>query len=236
MKCFNTLMFSICLLLAGCVCGQNESNTQSEKPADSPVEKNIKKTPVPAATLPAPVPKTPPVQPAPLPKTVQKIQPAPIKPEKTVLQKSVPPRRNRPPEKFRNGAGLWRAFSRLDQKEQQALLKIQRQNPEEFRKIMQEKVEALYIQEQARRQELDKLVIKYQNAKSDSEKASIKAELKQKLQRDFDQRLQNSRRDLDTNRARLLKMEKELQKREQNREAIVEAMTTKCLSGNKVKK
>jgi CRISPR/Cas system-associated endoribonuclease Cas2 len=64
-------------------------------------------------------------------------------------------------------------------------------------------------------------------------KAKIKNDLRKKLHENFTKRLQDSRKDLEANRARLLRMENELKKRENKQDAIVEAMLTNLLSGNK---
>ena len=85
--------------------------------------------------------------------------------KRTALQKAKPEKGTaavpRSPENFRRGPGLWRAFTRLPQEEQRTLLKLQRSNPEEFRRIMQHKVDQLYEQDRIHRQELDKLAEAY---------------------------------------------------------------------------
>lgn len=167
------------------------------------------------------------------PKTAPVITPAPA----AAVVKSAPevkpaPTKDRPPEKFRRGAGLWKAFSRLSPEEQRQLMQIQLQDPERFKQLMQEKIDLLYRQEQSRRQEQNELVQKYHAAKTPAEREKIKADLRARIYNDFQKRLANNRRDLENNKKRLARMEKELQKREKKCDEIVDAITQNRLSGN----
>lgn len=126
---------------------------------------------------------------------------------------------------------IWRAFSLLSPEEQQKLMQLQRQDPAKFQAIMQEKAEKLYAQRQARRKELDAMGAQYRTSGDPAEKERLKAELRTKLRDDFNRRLQDGRRDLDANRKRLARMEAELKRREENRDAIVDAILENILAG-----
>ena len=130
----------------------------------------------------------------------------------------------RSPEHYRRGPGIWRAFSRLSPSEQEELLKLQRSDPEKFRAVMQEKADQLYAAEKKRQQELDELVISYRKESDPAKKEAVKKELRAKIHEDFLQRLQDTRRDIESNKRRTAMMERELQKREKNCEAIVDAL------------
>lgn len=173
-----------------------------------------------------PVPAPPPApQPVVQQPQVKKDKPAPVQ---------VPPERKfRAPENSRPNS-VWKVFARLSAQEQQEMIKLQRQNPDKFRLIMQQKAEQFKVLEQARKKELDTLTQKYRDSSSEAEKNAIKLELKKKLQEDFSRRLADSRRSLENNRKRLIRMEAELQKREKNRDAIVEAMLKHRLDGKKM--
>ena len=148
---------------------------------------------------------------------VREIQIPEKKEEKT---KAAP----RSPENYRRGPGTWRAFSRLSRHEQEELLKLQRSDPEKFRSVMQEKADQLYAAEKKRQQELDELAIQCNKESDPAKKAELKKQLRLKIHEDFLQRLQDTRRDIESNKRRTEMMEKELQKREKNCEAIVDAL------------
>ena len=64
------------------------------------------------------------------------------------------------------------------------------------------------------------------------EKESLKTIMRNKLKEDFQQRLQDTRRDIEAYKRRTAKLEAELQKREKNCDAIIEAIMDKRLSNN----
>lgn len=164
-------------------------------------------------------------------------KPKPMPPKKILpppapQPKPLPPKRPRPstPEKFRRGPGMWHEFSRLSPNDQQELMRLQRKDPEKFRTIMQEKADQLYARERARRQELADLAKKCRESSDNVQKNKLKNELREKLRLDFQQRLQDNRRNLESNRKRLNRMEAELKKREKNSDAIIEAILIKYLT------
>ncbi|MCI5779863.1 MAG: hypothetical protein MR051_08660 [Lentisphaeria bacterium] len=213
--------------------------------ADHPAEAARQVKTAPSPQVPPPAEKAPAKVPAPAEvKPQSRPQAAPAVPEKKPssagARPPVPPPAGTPapavetsrrsPDGYR---WMWHAFSRLSPQEQQSLMKIQRQDPEKFRTLMREKAEQLYAKREAWNRELDKLAQQYRDTGDHSEKARIKAELRNRLQADFQQRLQDSRRDLDANRRRLERMEAELRRRETNRDAIVDAVLADRLAGRK---
>lgn len=152
------------------------------------------------------------------------------------IVKTVPPATQNPPkqmpEHFRKGPGMWRAFSKMSPAEQQELLKLQRTAPERFREVMQEKVNQLYEQEKMRQQELEKLTVQYRSSKDEKEKSAIKNELHKKIKENFEQRLHDTRRDIEAHKRRTAHMEAELIKREKNCDAIINALVEHRLNGS----
>lgn len=221
-------------LLCGCtmICGKTAPQVPKSEKAVSPVTAAPKKTSL---------PKTKPVTVA-VPenkKTVPQKKNTPAPPVKSPVVKPpvpatiLPPPPPSPVANGRPDAALRRAFLRLSPQEQQEMIKLQHQDLDKFRQLMQKKVEFFRAQERAKQQELDLLVQKYNSAKNETEKQAIKAELRKKLREHLDSRLAESRRNLEANRKRLEKMESELQKREKKRDAIVEAMLNHRISGQK---
>ena len=144
---------------------------------------------------------------------------------------SPPSTTHRSPENFRRGPGMWRVFSRLSPSEQQELLKLQRTEPERFRAIMSTKADELYKNEELRRQELDKLTAEFQKSGNAAAKEELRLKIRSKLKEDFLQRLQDTRRDIESYKKRTAQLEAELQKREKNCEAIVDAILQDKLTG-----
>ncbi len=144
----------------------------------------------------------------------------------------VVPQRTSKHENYRRGPGMWRAFNRLSTEEKKQLLSIQRSDPEKYRKILHEKADKLFEAEKIRQQELDNLVTQIKKSESEKEKENLKAVLRKKLKEDFQQRLQDTRKDIEAYKHRTARLESELQKREKNCDAIVEAILNKRLDNN----
>ena len=193
--------------------------------ADPPKQQSI--------TTPAPVKEEKVKAPVPLkPKAVPPLPPPPVTPaEKPVPPKAAAPAR--PPERFRHGPGIWRAFTRLSPDEQQKMLELQRKNPELYRTLMQEKVDQLHAQEKAYHQEIDDLTQKIRQTTDAAEKEKLTAQLRNKLKENFMHRLQDTRQDIEAYKRRTAQLEIELQKREKNCEAIIDAILSRQLSEQK---
>ena len=151
----------------------------------------------------------------------KKIVPPAPRHEKPVKKSGDSPRS---PENYRRGPGVWRAFSRLSRQEQEELLKLQRNDPKKFEAVMREKADQLYEAEKQRRKEQHDLAMQYQQESDPAKKEAIKADLRKKIHEDFLQRLQDSRRDIESHKRRTAQLEEELLKREKNCEAIVDAL------------
>ena len=149
-----------------------------------------------------------------------------------------PPRRPRhfqfpQGQRQNNTPNLWRVFSQLSPAEQKEMMELQRTEPEKFRSAMQEKVEKLKAEMQAKRQKTNELAEKIRNSKDEKEKTELRKELRSILKNGFDARLAQMRRNIEANKKRLARMEADLKKREENSEAIVDAITDSIISGKK---
>ena len=157
----------------------------------------------------------------------------------------MPARPSRPPRPPHHGQQIvpqqrsggnfnfWRVFSRLAPAEQKEMINLQRTDPEKFRSVMQEKVEKFHREQQAGRQKIDELVSKIRDSKDEKVKAELRKELRTMFKRTFDARLVQMRHNLEANKKRLEQMEADLKKREENADAIVDAITDSVISGKK---
>ena len=174
------------------------------------------------------------VKPVPAPVVVEKKE-LPPPPSQTAPRKPVPEKQLPPPAhasaQHRRRPPAWRAFTRLSREKQLKLLELQRTDPEQFKKILQSKADEIYKQEAARRKELDQLTEKIKNSKDAAEKESLKKVLRAKLKEDFQLRLNDTRKDIDAYKRHTAHLEAELQKREKNCDAIVDAILNRRLTG-----
>ena len=128
------------------------------------------------------------------------------------------------------GPRMWRVFANLSEKERQELLRLQSSDPEKFRSVLKEKAEAMRQVEQARHREFRRLIAAYHAASSQEEKEAVKAKLTAHARTDFEQRLNENRRQLEEMKRRAIRLEAELNKRAENTEKIVAAMVEHALS------
>ena len=155
--------------------------------------------------------------------------------------KDVPPPPHQPRPKFRmnqghkpgNSHNFWRIYSRLSPAEQKEMMHLQRTDQEKFRIAIQEKGKKIQEELQAKRQKVNAIAQKIRNSKDESEKAGLRKELHAMLKADFDARLAQMRRNIESNKKRIARMEADLKKREENAEAIVDAITDSVISGKK---
>lgn len=139
----------------------------------------------------------------------------------------------RQPGNFQRNPAVWRAFSMLPQDEQKELMKLQQNDPEKFRAVMQEKAAKIQAEMQAKRQKVADLAAKIRNSKDEKEKTALRAELRAMLKDSFESRIKHLKRNIENNKKRIAQMEKELKKRESNADAIVDAITEAVISGKK---
>ena len=141
-----------------------------------------------------------------------------------------------PPQKPGSNANFWRFFSRLSPAEQKEIMLLQRTDPEKFRATVQEKVEKFQAEQREQHRKINELAEKIRNSKDEKEKAVLRTQLRTMLKTSFDSRLAQMRRNIDANKKRIARMEAELQKRESNAEAIVDAITDSVISGKRQKR
>jgi hypothetical protein len=125
----------------------------------------------------------------------------------------------------------WRYFSTLTDEERAKLLQVQRQDPEQFRKILFEKGQLLKQKEFAAFEELKNKVALWKKTTNKVEKEKIKAEITLQLKKDFFKRLAENRRHNEELKKRVLKMELELKKREEKANDIIKAQVEGILNG-----
>ena len=138
--------------------------------------------------------------------------------------------RRRPPQGFRKSHGIWMAFAELSGEERQAMLKLQREDPEKFKAEMSKKTEELFKAEKARHEELRKLVNEYRNANDDA-KEELKKKISDLVRNNFKRRLRRSRLQLEDLQKRAETLEKELDKREKAEDKIVDAVVENMING-----
>ncbi len=138
--------------------------------------------------------------------------------------------RPKDPRRFPGHYG-WRAFGRLSEGERQKLMELQRTDPESFQQKLRELGEALYKQEAERTAELRKLVASFRAAGSDAERNRLREKIMTMAREDFQQRLEENRRQLQEMKRRAAQFEKELDKRAANADEAVAARVEALLSG-----
>ena len=138
-----------------------------------------------------------------------------------------------PPQdmKHNRNASIWRAFSQLSPAEQKELMTLQRTDPEKFRSVMQEKAAKIQKERQAKRKKIVELGTKIRDSKDDKEKAELRKQLHQLIKDNFNARIASMRRNIEGNKKRIARMEAELKKREENSEAIINAITDSVITG-----
>ncbi len=141
-----------------------------------------------------------------------------------------------PPRKEdRSGRMMWRAFSQLSENERKELLALQARDQDAFRKKMQQKAEEFRQKEEAREQELKNLIATYRTA-ADKDKDGLKKQIAGFVREDYNRRLVESRRHLESMKRGVEMIEAELAKREKNADAAINAAVDQMIStGNLIK-
>ena len=125
----------------------------------------------------------------------------------------------------------WRYFSTLKDSDRAKLLQLQRQDPEQFRKILSEQGELLRRQEIAAFEQLKNKVILWKKTTNKAEKEKIKQEITLQLKQDFLKRLAEHRRHNEELKKRVSRMEEELKTRERKADDIINAQVEGILNG-----
>ena len=131
----------------------------------------------------------------------------------------------------RNAALSWRAFSKLTPEERKELMKLQRTQPDEFRKKLKELADKALAEEKAKREALRKIVNEYRNTQNAERKKELAKESEKTMRQDYMTRLQEHRRHLEEMKQRAAKMEAELNRREQKAEDAIKARLNFVLDG-----
>ena len=146
-----------------------------------------------------------------------------------------PPQRGSHPgpmgRKPRMPRNIWRAFAELSDAERKEMIAIQRNDPDKFREIMQQKALEIEKAERAERQQLMEFAKQYKEAKTDAEKELIRKQIQSLFRKRFNKRLESNRKQLEGMKRRAEFLEKELDKRAAHSEKIITLQTESLLSG-----
>lgn len=135
--------------------------------------------------------------------------------------------------KFLNGPGLWRTFSELSEAERAEALRLQRENPEEFRNFMRVRAQALLEKMRRKMQEHQKLVGEYQQA-DPQRRSEIRAELTSSVREDFLRHLELQKQHLAESKRRLLRQEERLEQQSRECDRIIEHIVEDLLAGRRL--
>lgn len=129
------------------------------------------------------------------------------------------------------GPFVWRAFSRLTEQQRQEMLKLQSNDPEQFRQKMRELGEALRKEDMARFAELRKAVDSYRASKDEAERAALKKKITAQVREHYMERLEDNKRQLEEMKRRTKFLEEELTKREANADRVIQVRVESILKG-----
>ena len=152
----------------------------------------------------------------------------------SALPPPPPPRGAHPGPGMKNQRiprNIWRAFAELSDAERKEMLNIQRNDPDKFRELMSARALDIEKAERAERQHLTTLVEQFKAAKNDAEKDNIRNQMRDIHRKRFNKRLESNRRHLEAMKRRAEFLEKELDKRAENAEKIVDLLTESMLTG-----
>jgi len=135
-----------------------------------------------------------------------------------------------PPRKEdRSGRQMWRAFSQLSDDERKELVALQARDQDAFRKKLQQKAEEFRKKEEAREQALKNLLEAYRTA-AEKDKDALKKQIATFVREDYNRRLVESRRHLESMKRGVEMIEAELAKREKNADAAIGAAVDQMIS------
>ncbi len=134
------------------------------------------------------------------------------------------------------GPASWRAFSALSEEERQALMTLQRNDPEAFREKLRELGEKQLEADRKRFEALKAMVDAYRKSSDEAEKAQLRAKITEHIRADYLARLEENRRHLEEMKARAAQLEEELNKRAAKATEAINARVEAVLSGRFDKK
>ncbi len=143
----------------------------------------------------------------------------------------APPQRGEQQRERKLGPWVWRAFSRLSEEERQTLLKLQETDPEAYRKKRQELGEQLRAEEEKERKALLADIEKFRAATDEKEQTELKKKITEAVTRNFMERLEDNKRQLEETKRRAVQLEEELGKRESNAKEIIHAIVDSMIKG-----
>ena len=138
---------------------------------------------------------------------------------------------DRPAGRHRENVLFWRVMSSLSQEERKALIEIQAKNPDEFRKEIQKRMEALRAKEAETEQNFRRLTAEYRQTDSEETRRQIRTELTAMVRKRFMQRMADSERNLQDMKRRTAMLEKELARKKANADQEIERLADQILSG-----
>ncbi len=142
-----------------------------------------------------------------------------------------PPPGPPPDKKERDGRRPWmrswgqvrKVFDQLPEAERQKMVLLMKEDPEEFRKIMLEKLVELEKEMQREFGEMRALIRQYQNSADKAEQETLRRKVHEKIAAEFQRQLKEHRNMLEEMRKRLKDLEEKYQYREKNADKIIDA-------------
>ena len=157
--------------------------------------------------------------------------PSPGMPQPLPGMPKTPPMQGRPAVRHRENVLFWRVMSSLSKEERKTLMETQAKNPDEFRKEIQKRMEALRAKEAEMEQKFRRLTEDYRNTDSEEKRRQIRTELTAMVRERFMQRMADSERNLQDMKRRTAMLEKELARKKANADQEIERLADQILSG-----
>lgn len=124
-----------------------------------------------------------------------------------------PPRQNRPEH---GGRAYWRLFSEMSPEERKAMRELQERDPEEYTRVMKEKVEALAARDREREEKVRRLVTVCRESDDPAARDAARAELTAFIREGYMHRLRDNERYVEELKRRAERLEKNLEEKRRN--------------------
>ena len=125
-------------------------------------------------------------------------------------------------EEGRQGWIFKEIMDKLSEDERKQLMELQKTDPEKFKQVIKEKIQAY---KQAREKEeaaLNELVKKYKEASTPEQKAELETQIKKILKADLDKRIASGEREIEAAQKRIDELRKKIEERKKNADKIVD--------------
>lgn len=129
---------------------------------------------------------------------------------------------------------MWQLFARLDDDSRQELIKLQQENPEEYRKKLHQYIEKFRSEDKNHRELIQSIVEQYKNSESEAEKSALRAKLETEIGKKFDRDVEIHRHYAESLKRRAEKIGAEVDRRAQHRGEIISTFAGELLSGKKI--